>query len=159
MLLCRGLVGAWRGRRVLVWDQLSSRGQDSIRWSSAQREREAGVSEPLQKNATEILGQWSNRTSPRKGHQPLVSLQRLAQVAKDSEKLLYHHGYPNLSRGVSRDARCFPRCKNSTKSCCGKYCTLNACFQHRIGDKKILSLMTAELEKRDLNGIAASFHL
>ena len=103
----------------------------------------------MEKSAREILEQWSNRTSEHKSshkaHKPLVSLQLVAQAAKDSEELLYHHGYQNLSQCVSRDVELAPMRDVAD--------TLNTCLRHGLDDKKTLSLMAAELAKRDLQDL------
>ena len=100
----------------------------------------------MEKSAREILEQWSKRTNWYKAHKPLVSLQELARAVEDSEELLYHHGYQDLFQYVSRDIETAPIHAVSK--------TLNTCLHRGLCDKKLLSLMAAELEKRDLKDLS-----
>lgn len=99
-------------------------------------------SELSQRNSREILELWSNRNSDHKEQEPLLSLRRIARGAEGIENLLHHPGYQHLFQCVSRSL--------GSAQIDDVAETLYTCAQHRLRDKKMVVLMAAELERRNL---------
>ena len=93
------------------------------------------------------MEEWSNRTSRHKAYKPPVALQQEVEAAKGSNKLLDHHEYQDLFESVSCYVRTAP-IRNVAKT----FCT---CLRRGLNDKKILSLMAEEVEKRDVKNLSA----